>query len=284
MKILITNQSLNGYTGSETWVYAMVKELEKNHDVTVMTLLEGLMSDRLECEVITEYKGSYDLAIVNHLYDMLPKDLFKIFTSHSLIYEVEEFPDCEYKVGVTEAVAKGNPVIRNGIDCKRFKPTQVNKELKNILYLSNTDYQGGLDFIKEACQGYNLTWIKENRFDIENLIDKADLVISLGRGALESMACGKNVIYGDLRNNFMTEFKGGGMITSKTYDSFKLGEWQTDRKVMTLDELREEIKKYNPDNGTFNRQMILKDFNITKTSKQYLDIYEKEHKKRVSIL
>ncbi len=273
MKILITNQSLNGYTGSETWIYAMVKELGKNHDITVMTEHRGPMSDRLECEVITEYKGSYDLAIVNHLYDKLPKDLFKIFTSHSLIYDIEKFPDCEHKVGVTEAVARGNPVIRNGIDCERFKPTQVNKELKNILYLSNTDYQGGLEFIKEACRGYNLTWIEENRFDVENLIDKADLVISLGRGALESMACGKNVIYGDLRNNFMTEFKGGGMITPDTYEDFKTGKWQINREVMTVSGLRNEIKKYNPDHGDFNRQMILKDFNIIKTSQQYLDIW-----------
>ena len=241
MRILITNQQLNGYTGSETWVYAMVQELKKKHEVTVMTEHLGLMSDKLDCEVITEYKGSYDLAIVNHLYDKLPKDLFKIFTSHSLIYDIEKFPDCKYKVGVTEAVARGNPVIRNGIDCERFKPTSVNLELKNILYLSNTNYAGGLDFIKEACQGYNLTYLKENRFDIENLIDNADLVISLGRGALEAMACGKNVIYGDLRKDFMTEFSGGGMITPKTYEDFKTGKWQIKREKITIRGLRDEL-------------------------------------------
>lgn len=280
MKILITNQQLNGYTGSETWTYAMVKELEKKHDITVMTEHLGVMSDRLE-NVITEYKGDYDLAIVNHLYNKLPKELFKIFTSHSLIYDIEKFPDCEYKVGVTEAVARDNTVIRNGIDCERFKQTNTNEKLKNILYLSNTDYQGGLDFVKEACEGYNLTWIEENRFDIENLIDKADLVISLGRGALEAMASGKNVIYGDLRNDFMTEFRGGGMITSETYEDFKTGEWQIDRKVMTINGLRNELKKYNPEFGRFNREMILKDFNIIKTAQQYLDIWKTSISKNI---
>ncbi len=235
------------------------------------------MSEELEkfCKVIIEYEGHYDLAIVNHLMmnDKLPKDLFKIFTSHSLIYEIERFPDCEHKVGVTEAIAAGNRVIRNGIDCERFKLTKINKELKNILYLSNTDYQGGLEFVIEACKGYNLAWIKQNRFDIENLIEKADLVISLGRGALEAMACGKNVIYGDLRKNFMTEFRGGGMITPETYEDFKTGKWQINREVMAIEDLRNEIKKYNPSFGKFNREMILKDFNIIKTAQQYLDIW-----------
>ncbi len=275
MKILITNHCLNGCTGSETWTYAMAKELSKRHEITVMTEYKGLMSDRLDCEVITDFKGNYDLAIVNHktLYDKLPKDLFKIFTSHSLIYEICDFPDCEYKVGITEVVARGNRVIRNGIDCERFKPTKINKELKNILYLSNTDYAGGLDFIKEACEGYNLVWIEENRFDIEKLIEKADLVISLGRGALEAMACGKNVIYGDLRKNYMKNFTGGGMITPETYEDFKTGKWQISGKEFTIRELKNELEKYNPEFGEFNRQMILKDYDITKTAQQYLDIW-----------
>ena len=272
--ILITNLLLNEYTGSETWTYAMAKELSKEHDVTVFSENIGLMSDKLDCKVITKYEGEYDFAIINHIWNKVPDEMLKIFTSHSLVYDSEQFPQkCKHRVGVTEAVARGNTVIRNGIDCERFKPTTINKELKNILYLSNTNYAGGLEFVKEACKGYNLEYIKENTFDIEEYIDRADLVITLGRGALESMASGKNVIYGDFRKDFMECFKGGGLITPETYNKFKTGIWQENREEMSIKELREELGKYNKEYGEFNRKMILEDFNIKKTAKQYIDIW-----------
>ena len=269
--ILITNSSLSGFTGTETWVYAMAEELK---NVTVLTNMLGKMSDRLKCKVITKYEGEYDFAIVNHstMYSQLPKDLFKIFTSHSLVFGIEQFPEeSKCNVGISEAIC--DKVIRNGINCEKFKPTKVNKELKNILYLSNPNYSGGIEFIKEACKDYNLITIQEERFDIENLIKDADLVISLGRGALESMACGKNVIYGDYRTDWMNCFKGGGLITPDNYEDFKIGEWQKERKEMSIENLRDELKKYNPEFGKFNRKKILEDFNIKKTAKQYLDIW-----------
>lgn len=48
-KILITNNSLEHYTGSESWVYAMAKELSKDHEVEVFALHHGLMSKEIRC-------------------------------------------------------------------------------------------------------------------------------------------------------------------------------------------------------------------------------------------
>lgn len=276
MKILITNTGLNDYRGTETWTYAMAKELSKEHNVSVYSSAFGRIATKMSrfCELVDEIKEDYDLAIVNHrdCWDKVPDSIFKIFTSHSKIYDIEQPPkNAKYVVGVNEYINKN--VIRNGIDCERFKPTKINKELKDILYLSNPAYAAGKETMEEACKGYNLIMIEAETPDIENSITQADLVVSLGRGALEAMASGKNVIYGDFRADWMNCFKGGGLITPHNYNDFKTGAWHKDRKEMTVDDLRYEFKKYSKSIGEFNRQMILKDFNIKKTAKQYIDIW-----------
>lgn len=275
-KIVITNIGLNEYYGTETWTYAMAKELSKyNYDLTVYSPGIGKIAEKIKefCEVTdVKNKHSYDLAIVNHNVNFNIDAKFKIFTSHSKFIDVEQPPkEAEHVYGVTEYIYP--KVIRNGIDCDRFKPNGINDKLKNILYLSNPHYAGAKEFLREACEGYNLITLDEQRFDIESLIKEADLVISLGRGALESMAMGKNVIYADHRKGWMREFRGGGLITKDNYEDFKKGEWQKDRKLISIKKLREELEKYDKKIGEFNRQMILKDFNIKKTAKKYIDIW-----------
>jgi len=282
LKILITNVALKGCYGTETWTYAMAKELSKQHDVTVLSPYTGKMALKILkfCKVINSIDSTaYDLAIINHVdcWHMVPDNIFKIFTSHSKIYSIERPPgEAKYVVGTNEYIHQN--VIRNGIDCERFKPTKINKELKNILYLSNPAYAKGRKIMEEACRGYNLITLDEETFDIENLINQADLVVSLGRGTLEAMACGKNVIYGDFRKDWMDNFKGGGLVTPDNYNDFKIGEWHKDRKDMTVQDLQNEFKKYNYKFGEFNREMILQDFNIVKTTKQYINIWTNSKK------
>lgn len=276
MKILLTNTQLDIYHGTETWVYTMAKELSKKYEVEVYAGGQGKMSKKIAefCKVIDNVGSDYDLAIVNHkdCWDKISDNIFKIFTSHSKFIDIEQPPEnAKYVVGVNEYINKN--VIRNGIDCERFKPTKINKELKNILYLSNPAYAEGKDIMSEACEGYNLITLDEERFDIENLINQADLVVSLGRGALESMACGKNVIYGDFRKGWMDCFKGGGLVMPNNYNDFKIGGWHKDRKEMGVKDLRNEFKKYDYRYGEFNKKMILKDFNIRKIAQQYINIW-----------
>lgn len=275
MKVLLTNHSLGNYTGSESWMYAMATQLSKSQDVSVYTNVRGRMSEKLSDYMVEDCNGDYDLALVNHVttYDLVHCP--KIFTSHSTIHEIER-PPCKKFVGVNERIAQGNTVIRNGIDCKRFKPTKVNKKLENILYLSNPAYSGGRPFMEEACKGYNLITLDEQVFDIEKYIDKADLVISMARGALEAMACGKNVIYGDFRRDWMKAFKSKGMITKENFDVFKTGYATTTMKRMTPADLREEFKKYDSKRGEWLRQQVEEDFNIEKTAEEYLCLHTKK--------
>jgi len=253
----------------------MARELSKQYDVTVYAPLLGKIASKIKefCKVTDNTNELYDLAIINHspCYNRVNAKT-KIFTTHSKFIDVEQPPkEAENVVGVTEYLHDN--VVRNGIDCERFKPTKINKKLKNILYLSNPHYANAKKFLEDACKGYNLITLEEERFDIENLIKEADLVISLGRGALESMASGKNVIYGDFRKGWMDEFRGGGLITPDTYEDFKTGEWQKNRKVMSIQDLRIELGKYDYKLGSWGRKMAVKDYNIKKTAKQYIKIW-----------
>lgn len=279
MRILLTNNSLTTYTGTESWTYAMAKELNKAHKVTVLSPNLGLMAEHVKqiCPVITSYSGEYDFAIVNHTttWEMLPKELPKIFTSHSKVFDIE-LPPCEDFVGVNENI--GGKIIRNGIDCTRFHETFVNDKLQNILLLSNPLYSGGMQFVSEACKDYRLTVLTEQVFNIEDIIKKADLVISLSRGALESMASGKNVIYGDYRRDWMKEFRAYGMITEDNFDKFKRGEMTKELRPFTIEDLRAELQKYDPKRGSWLRNQIVNDFNIKNTARKYVELYVKKDK------
>jgi len=279
MYILVTNNSLGNFYGTESWTFAMTEELKRQgHDVTALTNWVGDTADRMNCKITTRYDHRhYDLAIVNHstCWDKLPDSLNKIFTSHSKFVSIEQPPEGARWVGVNEYI---NPdsVIRNGIDCDRFKPTSVNKELKTILYLSNPDYANGRKVVEEACKGYKVIYIEKQIFDIEVLINQADLVISMARGALEAMACGKNVIYGDWRAEWCKSFQGGGMITKDNFNKFKKGDYSDKPIKFTAQTLRDEIEKYDYRTGEYLREQVLEHYNIEKTCKKYLTYIKKD--------
>lgn len=254
----------------------MSKELiKKGYEVEVYTKYKGRIAEKFKCPVKLNLEGEYDIAIVNHTtcwsdIDAKYPKIHKIFTSHSKFVDIEQPPVSNY-VGVNEFI--GGEIIRNGIDCERFKPTTVNSKPLNILYLSNPAYSKGKEIVRQQLKGYNLIFIEEQLFEIEKLIDKADIVISMARGALESMACGKNVIYGDWREGWLNGFKGIGMITEENFDYFKSGKAIGELKTLNL---AEEVKKYDPKRGEWLRERILDEFNIEKTAKAYID-YAKRH-------
>lgn len=256
------------YTGTESWTYAMAIELSKEHEVIVWSPLLGKMAQKLTeqgIEVVRDDPKEYDFAIVNHnaFWDKVKEP--KVFTSHSKIFDIEKPPETNNWVGVNEYI--GERVIRNGVDLERFHNTEINETCKNILLLSNPNYSQGKEFVKNVLKGYNVITIEEERFDIENLIKQADLVISLQRGAIESLAMGKNVIYADWRE-YDKYLMGYDIITEDNYELFKTGQMRANIKPITSGQLLEMVKQYNPKRNL--RHLIEKDFNIKLTAKQYL--------------
>ena len=269
MKILLANYTIGGNTGSETWVYTMRNELKKGNEVRIYTL-----------DDILDYKP--DIAIINHntcLFSLKYLPCKKIFTSHGIIPDLEQpIKGADVYVSVSEEVqqnllAKGfeSIIIRNPIDCEKYKSIKpTNEKLTNVLFSSH--YQGkALKVIKQACQelGLNLTIIgKGNQVDNPvDYINDNDLVIGLGRTAYEAMACERNVIVYDYNG-------GEGLITPETILEYRKNNCSGRRykKDFTINDLKEELLKYNKDLGKDLREYILENNNIKKVAKQYLEL------------
>jgi len=286
VKILLANNALNHFYGTETWTYTMAKELIKEHEVEVFTFYKGLMSDRISkfCKIVDSIDDNYDLAIINHTscFNLVPKSIFRIFTSHSLINTIELFPEGADKcVAITEEIARDKfPIIRNGIDCDRFNYLRpINNELKKVLYLSHPHYGGGdKDMLGNACtsMGIKLLTINEQIWNMPDAIKEVDLVVGFGRGILEAMACGRNVISADYRPYYMRYFSGGGFVDENNFDELKKFNFtgRGDKQIIfTKESIKEEFGKYNCNKGTWLRGKILSEFNVKKTARQYLDLY-----------
>lgn len=287
MKILITNHWLKKLGGSETFTYTLGKELLKQgHQVHGFTNHKGLISNRMEKEGIPfQLDDSYDLILANHntTVDKV-YGLGKIIqTCHGTIPKLEQ-PNhkADSFVAISEEVhhhlrikyGLASTVIRNGIDCNRFKPTQpLNNRLKKVLSLCHTEEANSV--ITEACKilGLQLTTINKHQkqiWNIENHINQTDLVVTLGRGAYESFACGRPVVVFDKRpyqacyaDGYVNETSLKEIITtncSGRYLMLKMDPYM----------LAAEFKKYNPYDGEYLRNYAVKNLNIETQVQQYL--------------
>jgi hypothetical protein len=196
MRILITNNHLVEVGGSETWTRAMAAELAHWHDVTVFALELGPFADTLSCPVVSLTSGAYDLALVNHNTCLeAVQDLahVTIQTCHGVYPALEQpAPGADAYVAVSEEVAAhlrdlGYPGIREG------RPR----------VLSTCQTYEGRDTVAAACDrlGLEFDYVHVDRrvVDVETYMNRADLVVGLGRSAYEAMACGRSVLVFDQR-------------------------------------------------------------------------------------
>ena len=149
MKILLTNNHLDSIGGTQTYTYALAKQLiTLAHDVQYFTLQKGIISDKLEQDLGLKEKNrkSYDLILANH--NSTIEKVWKLGpvfqTCHGIFPFLEQpsiFADFYISISqeVQDYLAKKNlcsAIIPNGIDCDIFYPsTSINKELRTVLSL-----------------------------------------------------------------------------------------------------------------------------------------------------
>lgn len=254
------------------------------------TFQKGEVSEKMEkLGVPYMSKKHYDLILANHV--PVVKELFTrgfiIQTCHGVVIDLEqpsEFADMH--VSVTEEVkdylqSKGfdSLVINNGIDCKRFAPHKpISDKLSSVLSLSQSDELNV--FIKDCCEELGVDFLSCNKFtdnvwEVERAINKADLVIGIGRSLYDAMACGRCVISFDKRD-YINEAIGDGYLNKENIDKsiYHNCSGRGLRRKFNKQEFIEELQKYNRTDGEWARELALKKLNIEKASQVYVSCYE----------
>lgn len=286
MKILVGQNHLDTLGGSETYTYALVEELHnRGHQVGVMCARnrKGMVSDLIERNLgikTNVISREYDACLLSH--NSMVSQLFSLDVKPGKVYQIchgttpsleqpTELAGVEF-ISISEEVQNHllkknlqSELIVNGVNLERFKPTKINKELKNILSLSQSDRLN--QFLQKVCDKYGYNFKHHNKFrnpvfNIEDEIADADLVVSLGRGAYESMACGKNVLIADWRP-YQTAMMDG-MLTGDNAARFLCNNCsgRTERRGIDEKSIVEELSKYSQENGEANRSFAEKNLNI----------------------
>lgn len=285
MKILITNHHLDNRAGSELFVESLALELKKRgHMIFIFSPVLGEVSDNIKSHGIKvsnnirDFEGEeIDVVHAQHnVTTILARSIFPetpiIFMSHGVLPDLEQPPSIE--LGILKFIVVSEEIrdhlvnkydvpmskisiIRNFVDLDKFiSKKDVNEKLEEILIISNHYTKNVKQIIKRTCEdmGIGLTHVglPENPVDnVEDYINKADLVITLGRGALESMSCERNVIIYDVHG-------GDGFVNDKNFYEIRKNNF-SGRKFgnkYSAEDFKLELEKYNPNIGKKLREIV----------------------------
>lgn len=282
MKILLTNLWLEGFGGSESWLYSIAYELKsRGNEVYVYSPRCGKAYDHLKKIGITlATSGNFDLILDNHNQSANRFTGFTIHTCHGIIVEERPMPNV-LNVAVSKKVSEKygiTTIIPNGIDTNRFSCKNPPKDkIRKVLSLCKSDSANRV--LIEICNKNNVEFestFKHEVFNVEDKINEADIVVGVGRSLLDAMACGRPVVSFDDRNYYSTRMLGHGYITQDKFkfqqiDNFTASSIGTSLSKEDLE--REIFEKYNPKDGEVNRQFIIENLSIEKAVDRYLELY-----------
>jgi len=308
MRFLITCYRLD-LSGSSTYTFTLATELKKKgHDVLVFSPFPEIIANELKEKKIEVFKTleevankQYDSIIAQHnvlalMIRSIHPEVPMIFISHGKILPqsfLEQPPSININIQKYIAVSeriKHNlvsnhcipdqnvQIVRNFVDVNRFFPqSEIHEEPKMVLFMSNYFTSDNYETIKKACENLKLQFIhigKTKRvLNTQDYINKADIVVSLGRGILEAMSCGRAaIVYGYLG--------GDGMITKDNINEIRKGNFigRRFKKNYNIRHFTQEIKKYDKYMGKTNREIILKDYNASLATDKIINICKKTQK------
>lgn len=292
LSILVTNNHLKNYGGSETFTYALVEALIKyGHKVEYFTFEKGLTSQKIETNLKVPFfsNKAYDIVFANHnscisfLRKIIPPKTTIVQTCHGVFPDLEQpSPLANFHVSISEEVQNHlqtlgytSEIILNGINTQRFiNKTPPNQKLKSVLSLCQSEDANKA--IQQACTLNNIQFNSLNKFtngiwNVEDEINKVDLVIGLGRSAYEAMTCGRAVVIYDNRP-YSESFADGYLTQGILNEVIKNNcSGRTYKKKYTFQELSNEFSKYNPKDGNKLRLFAEKFLNIDIQTKKYLE-------------
>lgn len=280
MRILLSSENFDAFGGMETYTLTVAQELMRlGHHTSIYTPRAGAMAELARSQGIRvigreELPRACDAILAQdaatcHELAARYRDAVRVFVAHSrdhVLHEAPQLPDvCDGVVVLNDRVGRWvharawhAPLTRlrqpialeryQGLDPPRPRPRQV---------LVTTNYVAGPrgQLIQEACRiaGYAVAWIGTTTRPTgspERAIAAADIVIGLGRSALEAMAAGRAVyVYGALGV--------GGWVTPRSYQQLEADGFGglTDPRPATVARLAGELRRWQPDMGEANRDL-----------------------------
>ncbi|MBT0811720.1 hypothetical protein KIH41_10575 [Litoribacter ruber] len=289
-KLLIATNHLKSIGGTEVYTYYFIKSLieNENYEVEYFTFQRGLVSKKIEKDLKVPYmqQESYDLIIashystVAHLYGKGPI----IQISHGMVPPLEQpSPLANAYVSISEEIRhhleqEGFPsqVVLNGVDLSVFSSKRsLNPTVQTILSLCQSEEANEL--IKQVCESMGIEFIRFNKnvnptFDLSEEINKADLVIGIGRSAYDAMACGRPCIIFDYRH--YNGNRGDGYLMPEDFKKYVQFNCSGRYKNQPFDSesLSHEIEKYNPKHGEQLRALAVRYLSVKTNSRQILKI------------
>lgn len=276
MKILIGTHSLGSLGGTQTWTTTLYDTLTSmGHTVDLLTA-DGNYAIAEGRHRMSGIGHKYDLALVNHMTTMryvmshVKADTL-VNVIHGVIPALETpVPGADVYIGVSEETASVARslfpnslvgVIRNPIDTVRFSPDHYGK---GVLALGNphSGFGNYLRNIKATKYGGQ----SQTRHP-ELAINQHAVVVAVGRSALESMACGRQVIIGG----------GSGVDGIVSYsDALIWRECNLSGRYMEQDwsVIPELIDRCPRELSESNRQYVLDHHNARDIAQQFLAIKE----------
>lgn len=304
MRILLSNHHLTDYTGSEIFTFTIAKFLKKRgHKAIVYSKFVDKMLPFFEKENISVINNletikniNFDLASVSHNINAceiryyFPK-LLIIYLAQGIMPVLEQPPTLNLSISlflaisnsvrnnlIKKGIAKNKiKIFRNLVDENLFKSTnELNQIPKKALILSNHHSKNKEKVIKSALtslkinyqfvgQGYQV--IKPT--NLPGYINGVDVVISLGRGAIGTMMCGRIPIIFDYLG-------GDGIVTVDNFTTLMKNNFSGSfyRHQYTADELIAEIKKYKKEEGRELRKLAIKYYGANKNIDKLIEIYQ----------
>lgn len=186
----------------------------------------------------------------------------------SISHEIGEF--------VKQKFGEETQVILNGIDLDRYKPNGELNKVPRVFSIC----QGDDNLLKQACieLGYKFNSVPKNVgnriWNVEDYIKDSDIVVGIGRSAMVGMACGKCVISWDNRN--LNPNTGCGYIEPSKFFDYAVTNF-TGRgfePIDTVDKLKNELTKYNTEDGMSLRKIAEQHLNADINARIYMSILE----------
>lgn len=301
MHILFTNNTLDSFAGSELYIYDLARELKaRNHQITCFTLNAGKVADKLKefgIETTNDLSTVKDIDVIHahHRHEFKIAAAYFPFTplvyvSHSALHPQERPTGGKNLitryVAVSEAVGKLlietegiSPdlidIVPNFADIPRFTAKNRIAE-KPQRVLINSSYYEINDIIREACTLAGIQEIEKIGapsklvWDVENYIERADLVITVGKGAIEAMAMGRAVIV-------YRPVGADGMVTTENFEKLCANNFSSLAFSFHYDaaQLAAEINKYNREDAEAVMYRVRQEMDVSCAADKLLNVYKR---------